>query len=64
MITIAYEQLSSDDYIKMADAVIRARQMDQHEVANLIQDRMELDLELIGALTTQNYSDVNIDHPG
>jgi len=64
MITIAYQQLSSDDYIKMSEAIIRARQDGQDDVADLIQDRMELDLQLIGIPTTQNYSKVNIDHLG
>ena len=64
MITIAYQQLSSDDYIKMAEAIIRARQDGQDDVADLIQDRMELDLQLIGIPTTQNYSKVNVDHFG
>lgn len=64
MISIDYQQLSSDDYIKMAEAIIRARQDGHDEVADLIQDRMELDLQLIGIPTTQNNLKVNIDHPG
>jgi len=62
MITLSYQQLSSDDYIKMAEAIIRARQDGHDDVADLIQDRVELDLQLIGMSPTYNNRNVNIDH--
>lgn len=63
MIKYEYKPLSAEDYCNLADTAVRAREKHQTDIADLIMDRLEVDLVLIGSATTQNNLNVNIDPP-
>ena len=64
MIKYEYQPLSAEQYVQLADAAVRAKEKSQLEIAEIIIERMELDLFLIGSTTTQNNLNVNIEDPG
>jgi hypothetical protein len=52
-----YTPLSAEEYVTIADAAVRAREKKQEDVASLLLERLELDLSIIGMVTTNSGDD-------
>lgn len=52
MIQYTYEPMTAEEYAKLADVAVRAREKNQEDIANLLMERIELDLSIIGMVTT------------
>lgn len=59
MIQYNYTPLSANEYVSLADAAVRAREKQQEDVANLLLERLELDLSIIGMVTTSGDDNVS-----
>jgi hypothetical protein len=44
--------MTAEEYAKLADVAVRAREKNQEDIANLLMERIELDLSIIGMVTT------------
>jgi|DEB0MinimDraft_10_1074344.scaffolds.fasta_scaffold01724_7 hypothetical protein len=62
MLKYEYQPLTAQDYVALADVAVRAKEKNQLDIADIIMERMELDLVLIGSTTIQKERNVNIDH--